>query len=308
MTRGRGHLLAGLVLAAVGALGMAWMMRVQARAAATAVAQDRLSRVGAVATDQRGSALERLRLRGTELASDPAFVDYVVQSMQPGAAAGGGIDQASIRDLLASRRAGYDLLAVLDPQGRPVAFDGDLPLAEASVAMNPLVKRTIAMGKPEAGAWALPGRLLWVSVHPLERGGIVQGLLLTASGVGDDYAARVSGQTGVAVAVLAAGDGAYSLASGHALPGWASSVLPQVAAGLTAALPLSDSELHLPGDHAERARAVPLTTASGHAVLVALAAPSKGLERPLWPPLLFMLAGVLMVGWQWWCTRRPAQC
>lgn len=300
------YLLAGLAWVVAGALALNWVLHEQASEAAAQHAADRLARVAVVATDVRDNAVQQLQLRAAALAGDPAFADYVVQSMQPGAAPDGGIDRASILDLLKSRRSGYDLAAVLDARGEPVALDGKLPVAAASLPQDPLVAETLATLKPSTGAWARQGQLLWVTVNPLLRGGIAQGLLLTAARVDNDYAATVARHTGTEVAVLAADDRDYALASAHALPAWAELALPEVAAGLPATLPLPASDLELPGVHRELARVLPLPTASGHAIVVALAEPATG-RAVAWPPLVFALLGGLVVLWHWWRVERPLQ-
>ena len=304
------YLLIGLALVILAALALSWSLRGQAAAQAADRAADRLQRVSVVATDVRDDALQQLQLRAAALASDPAFVDYVVQSLQPGAAANGGIDRASVIDLLKTRRSGYEMSAVLDAQGKPVAVDGALPGSAASVQNDALVTHTIATQKPSAGAWVHQGKLWWVTINPLRRGGIAQGLLLTAARVDNGYAATVSRHTGTAVAVLVAKEQGYTLVSSHDLPAWAPTALPELAAGRPTpdALPLPDSELKLPsGGLDEIGRIMPVATSNGRAVLIALAKPVNAPADFAWPVVLLAVFGALAVLWHWWYVQRPLQ-
>lgn len=301
------YLASGLALMALVAFGLRWMLR---QPTPDAGAGDRLQRVAVVASDVRDNAMQQLQLRAAALATDPAFASYVVQAMEPGAAPNGGIDRASIADLLKSRRSGYDLAMVLDGKGRPVAADGPRLGEAAEWPRDPLVKRTLATLRPSAGAWVHGGRLYWVAVNPLVRGGIAQGALLTAAKINDDYAATISRHTGAAIVLLVAGEDGYVIASAHALPSWARTSLPELAAGLpaTRTAPLQDTTLKLPPGHAdEMARVVPVPTTSSQALVVAIAEAPEAPSSGWWPALGIFVLGALAVLWHWWRVERPLE-
>ena len=113
-------------------LGIGAVLLLTLAAAAVTVHQAdrraRRRRIGAIAAwpvrwnaNCEASRLAELQLRADSLAQDPAFVDYVAQSLIPVPQLGGAIDKASISDLLKERRHGYDVAMVLDTQGAPIA-------------------------------------------------------------------------------------------------------------------------------------------------------------------------------------------
>lgn len=254
------------------AAGAAYAVHWQAVQTAQAQADVRLQRAVAAAHDAQAEALQLLALRAGALAEDPAFVDYVVQSLQPNATLGGGIDRASISDLLNARRRGYDVAMVLDAQGMPAALDGVLLKDKASIQRDPLVTAALGSAKPTQGAWVFDGKLLWVSVHPLLRGGIVQGALVAVQTVGESYPALVARHTGVPAAVAVSGGAGFVMAAQHALPGWAVQSLPELAGTLPPndALPPNGRALGVPGTARDQPGWVLPVEASGGRALVFL--------------------------------------
>jgi uncharacterized membrane protein len=195
------YLLIGLVLpvllAAVTAVALVWRVdRDMARVDAA-----RLQAADSLVYSLWGSRAVELQARAEALSSDPAFVDYVAQSMVPNARLGGGVDKASISDLLTERRKGYDVAMVLDAQGMPVAASGVLLRDAAGIRHDPLVQRALATVTPTEGAWVDNDKLLWVSVNPMTRGGAVQGVLVGATRVDGGFVATVARALGVDVAV-----------------------------------------------------------------------------------------------------------
>ncbi|HET6431687.1 hypothetical protein [Dyella sp.] len=261
------------VLIVLFAAAAAYAVRWQALQSAQAQADARLQRAVVVAHDARAQALQVLALRGSALAEDPAFVDYVVQSLQPNAALGGGIDRASISDLLNARRRGYDVAMVLDAQGMPAALDGVLLKDKASIQRDPLVTAALASAKPTQGAWIFDGSLLWVSVHPLLRGGIVQGALVAVQTVREPYPALVARHSGVATAMVVSGGAGFVMATQHALPGWAVPALPELASTLPPddALPPNGRALEVPGaGSVQPGWVLPLSASGGRAMMFLL--------------------------------------
>ena len=240
-----------------------------------AQARQQLAQVAPVTLDLQRDRLDKLQLRSEALATDPAFIDYVVQSLQPSPLNGGGIDRASISDLLNERGEGYDLLMVLDAKGRPVAKRGVLLKSDASVSGDGLVMRALASGKPERGAWVYDGKLLWIAINPLIRSGVSQGLLLSAQVADSDYIATINRYTGAHTALLVSTQsrGGFALAAGSGLPAWAAPALQHTADALPAGneLPADGRAATVTAGRNEvPGWIVPLSTSSGRALLMAV--------------------------------------
>jgi hypothetical protein len=158
-----------------------------------------------------GARAAELQARAEALGNDPAFVDYVAQSMLPNAQLGGAVDKASISDLLTERRKGYDVAMVLDPQGMPVASSGVLLRDPAGIRHDPLVQRALATVAPAEGAWIDNDKLLWVTAMPMTRGAAVQGVLLGATQVDGGFVAAVAKAMGMHVGLYVQEGGAARL-------------------------------------------------------------------------------------------------
>ncbi|MGY3039401.1 hypothetical protein ACVWWQ_000988 [Rhodanobacter sp. TND4EL1] len=298
-----------LLLVLVAAAGVVW----QVRRIAHGQSLDRLHVAATAERELEANRLTELQLRGDLLAQDPAFVDYVAQSLIPNPQLGGAIDSASISDLLKDRRRGYDIAMVLDPQGRVVAASGILLKDHASIQRDALVTGTISQRQPQQGLWVDHAQLYWVSVSPLLRGGALQGVLIAASRVDDAFAIAISRMAHVDVALL------MPPVPGAALPpstglGWTG---PALSAQLADVLAVSDSNgqaVNLTdGQHATTAWVTPLKTSGERAALVAIGPDQDGVAvDPAALPWLIGVAGfglcaMLLVLLQWWRTWLPLQ-
>ncbi len=306
-------LLSGVVLVAVlgvaSAAGMLW----QTRRAAAASALGRLQVAGTVESELQANRLRELQLRAEVLASDTAFVDYVAQSLIPNPQLGGAVDAASISDLLTERRRGYDIAAVLDPQGRLIATSGILLRDPVAILHDPLVLKAIHSQTPVQGTWVDHGELLWVAVNPLLRGGALQGVLLTATHVDSAFAIAVGriARTPVTFAIQPS-PGASPAPASSGVDDW---VAQAIGAQLPAVLaPAPAHALTLAsGLHRSAAWVTPLDTQGGRAALVALAANPAGRSIPDGAqPLLLGVAtftglGLLVVLLLWRRTWLPLQ-
>lgn len=203
------YLVVGLVLpvliAALAAYAVTW--RVDRDMASVDAA--RLRGADNVVYSLWGARAIELQARAEALANDPAFTDYVAQSMVPNPRLGGAVDKASISDLLTERRKGYDVAMVLDPQGMPVASSGVALRDAATIRHDPLVQRTLATVTPTEGAWIDNDKLMWVAVNPMTRGAALQGLLVSATQVDGGFVATVAKALGVQVGIYVQ-DGAAS--------------------------------------------------------------------------------------------------
>jgi hypothetical protein len=176
-----------VVLGAAACVGVIWSVH----QAANQRMLDRFKVAGIVGANLQAQQLENLQLRAQLLAGDPAFVDYVAQSLIPNPQMGGTVDSLSISDLLKQRRNGYDVAMVLDPQGKPVSSSGLLEKDRASIQHDALVTASIRELKQVQGTWLDGGKLLWVVVSPLMRGNTLEGVLITATHVSDAFASSI---------------------------------------------------------------------------------------------------------------------
>ncbi len=281
-------------------------------------ATNTLRQVQVAATVEReleANRLAELQLRADMLAQDSAFVDYVAQSLIPNPQLGGNVDSASISDLLQERRKGYDIAMVLDTRGVPIATSGILLKDHQSIRRDPLVTRAITQLKSQQGMWVDHGQLLWVAVSPLLRGGVLQGVLLTASHVDDAFAVAIQRISGVDVALLMDPYPGAAPAPSSGLDRWTERTLSArlsevLAVGDRAgrAMELADGQGHV------LAWVSPMNTSGGRAALVAVG-PEKasGLFDLAALPWLFGALGfgavaLLLVLLQWRQTWLPLQC
>ena len=274
-----------------------------------------LALAGIVEADLQTYELQALQLRAQALAGDPAFVDYVAQSLQPNPQLGGVVDKASISDLLNERRHGYDMAMVLDAQGKWVTTSGVVQLPSATIQNDPLVIQAVHDLKPSQGIRVSDGHLLWVAVNPLLRGASLQGLLVTATGAGAAFANAVGHMSrSDVVFVTDATTNGLPLTSAELDASVAQSLAPLTPqllgvtdpAGAAIQLPLSSQTV--------TAWVTPLPLSAGHAAMVAFKQ-NAGTQNSVPDearPFLFAITilgglGILYVLLQWWRTWRPLQ-
>ena len=298
-----------LLFAGVAAVGVVWQVDHVARGHAL----EQLRVTATVERELEANQLSELQLRADLLAQDPAFIDYVAQSLIPNPQLGGAVDSASISDLLKDRRRGYDIAMVLDPHGQPVASSGILLKDHASIQHDALVTGTISELHAKQGLWVDHGQLYWVSVSPLLRGGSLQGVLLAASRVDDAFAIAVGriARTDVALLMQPVPGSALAPSTGA---GWTGTALSAQLAEVLAVSDRNGEALNLAdGLHTANTWVTPLTTSGGRAALVAIGPDRDG--GPINPAALPWLAGVaglalcalLLVLLQWWRTWLPLQ-
>lgn len=268
----------------------------------------RLQTSSEIVHDLEAQELDMLQLRAQTLAGDPAFIDYVTQSLLPNPQLGGAIDSLSISDLLKQRRHGDDIVMLLDATGTPVTAIGALSKDRASISHDPLVVTSISQLTTVQGAWLDHGDLLWVVVSPLLRGRTPQGYLITASRAGESFFAKIGHLVhGDVALVLDAAPQAVSYSNG-------------LDAGLVERLGthrqeiLAASSEQGTGMHLQSADiwVTPLKPGSGHAALVALN-PSTRSDRGIDQEAFWSIVGIaffaacaaLYVWLQWFFTWRP---
>lgn len=258
-----------LVLALTGAsaMGVLWY----ADHSAGAQVLTRLKTAATAEAQLQDQRMTVLRLRADALALDPAFVDYVAQSLIPNPAQGNEIDSTSITDLLIERRHGYDLAAVLDPQGKPVAHSGTPLDKHDRIQRDPLVQRVLQTLKPAQGVWLDDGRLVLVVVEPLLRSGALQGLLLAAERLDDGFASAVGRLSRSGIVISGSPTPGTGAITSRGLDPSVVRALATHATILRSAQNSRGRELRLSEDgHAALAWVTLLPTAGGHATLMAV--------------------------------------
>ncbi|MDE2087030.1 MAG: hypothetical protein KGI63_07340 [Xanthomonadaceae bacterium] len=254
--------------------------------------------------------MDNLVLRAQALADDPAFVDYVAQSLIPNPQLGGAIDSASIIDQLNERRHGYDVALVLDPAGKPAGMSGLLTRSAADIAKDPLVRRAIASQQPVQGYWLDNDRLLRVAIAPLLRGRSLQGLLVAARHVGVAFSDEVHDTTSVDLALLSTSSPTIPLVfSGAAPPSSTEFTRLRGAALSTSGAPKA---LRVVGWPVAYGLAVPVS--NGRAAWLLLPS-AGGAPRTVPRKAVLLLSGVACLGllaalgivWLWWRTWLPLE-
>jgi hypothetical protein len=292
------------------AAGVIWCLRQTAHTREL----HQLTIAGLVETKLEAQQREALQLRAQLLANDPAFVDYVAQSLVPNPQAGGAVDSASITDQLEERRSGYDVAVVLDTQGKPISTSGLLAKSRTSIQRDPLVVQAIALLKPVSGTWLVDGHVFWVMVNPLLRSNTLQGVLISALRVTNAFPNAISDITGTDVVLVNEGTAVAPLAS--------NGFNPQISDLITAKsgeiLGASDDQVQatraIDDQRAILARVIPLLISNGRAAWVVVE-PFTATDQDVRgesAPLLLGIAvlgalAALLVILQWWRTWLPLQ-
>lgn len=285
------------------------------------VHQSRSGLVQRLSTAARAeSALETqrlvtLQLRANHLDMDPAFVDYVAQSLVPNPALDNRIDSTSIADLLDSRREGYDLAVVLESDGKPVARSGTLLANDAQIRNDPAIGRVIATLKPHQEVRVEQGKIILVAVEPLLRGGALQGVLYTAEELGNSFTQAVGKVADAGIALVASPAPASETPPNNGL---SFAALAAIRAGLGSNPSPAETRVLLNLDVAGAVLpvvATPLNTVGGRATLVALdpgfsvTSVTLATIGPLWLAIAVLSLLASLAAWVHW--RRigvPLDC
>lgn len=309
-------LISGLVLVvaltAAASAGVVWCVH----RAANERMLERFKVAGIVGANLQAQQLENLQLRAQLLAGDPAFVDYVAQSLAPNPQMGGTVDSLSISELLKQRRNGYDVAMVLDPLGKPVSSAGLLAKDRASIQHDALVTTSIRDLKPVQGAWLDNGQLLWVVASPLLRGHTLEGVLITATHVSDAFASMIGHITRSDVALVAVSGATLSALSNSGLDVRVLDLLSKQSAQILAASSTSGQIMPLQdGSQAITTWVTPLRASDVQVALVALDHQGDGEDRNLHAEVVSLVLGELVLGAiamlcvlvQWQRTWLPLQ-
>ncbi|GEM_PF-1818633 len=298
-------LLGVLILSVAAAAGVIAHARIEARSAL--LNQDR--QAAAIAGILQRSHMRELALRAHVLAADPAFVDYVAQSLLPSPRLGGAVDSASINNLLDERRKGYDAAMVLDAHGDLVTRSG-IPLRSTTdFRDDTLVQRVLRTRHAVTGFWSGQGLLTRVAVEPLLRGDTLKGILIAATRVKPDMLEELSSVTHTRAGIVVGNGSGVSVPLSKGLD-------PTVLGALNRKHPdvLDDRKgahfVQLPVDRGVALAWVePIASSDGHAALVILAPGAHDVNAILPPATHVFLAGIAIlaaigVGWVLLMHRR----
>lgn len=308
-------LISGLVLVvaltAAASAGIVWCVH----RAADERTLERFKVAGIVGADLQTQQLETLQLRAQLLANDPAFIDYVAQSLTPNPQTG-TVDSLSISELLKERRNGYDVAMVLDPFGKPVSSSGLLTKDRASIPHDTLVTTSIRELKTVQGTWLDNGQLFWVVASPLLRGNTLEGVLITATHVNDAFASTIGRIARSDVALVAASGGISSPLSNSGIDVRVLDLLAKQNAPILAASSTSGQVVPIhDGSQVITTWVVPLRASDAQIALVALDHQGDGEDQNLHAEIVSLQLGVLVLGViaifcvlvQWQRTWLPLQ-
>lgn len=147
--------------------------------------------------------LRQLELVSMVVASDPAFVAYVAQTifdLENNEQA----DIASIADLLLERKQqyGFEVAIIISADGQQIARSDQAMAAPKNLASDPLMETAIDQLLPVSGYWTDSKQLYQAAVVPLSRGRNLIGFLLTGLVVDDVLANDIARLSGTEVSVL----------------------------------------------------------------------------------------------------------
>ena len=188
-------LCAVLVVLAVG--GSVLVTRALGNGVAQQAVIDNLTRSTSMQSDFAEFRLDQLFLRASTLSTDPNFIAYVVQALEDQ-------DPTSVLDQLDERQRdlGFDFAIVLDPDAQVLART-DLHGGETDLSDIPLVQDAIDSGEYSSfGIWAKDGSLYTSVLVPLVTSSVLEGFLLAAYSIDDEYALELKQMTGTEVLFL----------------------------------------------------------------------------------------------------------
>ncbi|MEO8741560.1 MAG: hypothetical protein ABI365_00040, partial [Lysobacteraceae bacterium] len=186
---------------------------------------------------------------------------------------------------------------------------------DASIRKEAFVANCIEMRKPTHGLWADHGQLILVAANPMLKGGVLQGVVLTATHLDADFATAIQRLTRTGIVLFVPAPTASGTSASNGLASWIAPALVAEAQQMIVATTTSGAALKLSdGQHDMAAWATPLDADGGHAVLVALDSGANGdatmhasTTQLLYGLLLSGIIGIVIVLLQWSRTYVPLQ-
>jgi len=147
--------------------------------------------------------LRQLELVSLVVASDPAFVAYVAQTIFD-LENGADVDVASIADLLLERKQqyGFDVAIIASVDGQQLARSDQAMSPARDLSEVELMQRGMDELIPISGYWSDQDQIYQAAVVPLARGRTLIGFLITGIGVNDSLSADIARLTGTEVVIL----------------------------------------------------------------------------------------------------------
>lgn len=147
--------------------------------------------------------LRQLELVSLVVASDPAFVAYVAQTVFD-LENGADVDVASIADLLLERKQqyGFDVAIIASVEGQQLARSDQAMSPARDLSEVELMQRGMDELIPISGYWSDQDQIYQAAVVPLARGRTLIGFLITGIGVNDSLSADIARLTGTEVVIL----------------------------------------------------------------------------------------------------------
>ncbi len=158
--------------------------------------------------------LRQLELVSLLMASDPAFVAYVAQTIFD-LESGEQPDVASISDLLLERKQqyGFDLAVIATADGQQLARSDQAMAAPRDLQDMDLMAKVMVELLPTSGYWLDKERIYQAAIVPLARGRNLIGFLITGVVVDNSLTDTVANLTGTEVLVIANENPLRALAS-----------------------------------------------------------------------------------------------
>jgi len=138
------------------------------------------------------------------VASDPAFVAYIAQSLLQLENNNNQIDTSSIADLLRERQQqyGFDMAMVATIDGQLVARSDQPTAPRRDLNDKPLMDKAMIDLIPVSGFWQEGNQFYQAAIVPLARGSNLVGFLVTATRINNGLASDIKQLTGTDVAII----------------------------------------------------------------------------------------------------------
>ena len=259
---------------------------------------------------------QQLETASNIVARNPSFAGYVAHAFGDESTPG-GIDVASIRDLIGERREDLkaDVVAILTPAGKVVAASGDIQSEWLDLSKNPILDRTKKTDDTLSGFLVRDKGLLLITCSTLRRGTDIQAMLLVGQRIDTRVITEAARLTNAGIALMQQTGTTWQVVTSTTTES-VSQQLPAAMAHLNESgpdKPAVDTGAKLStSDGIWVARATPLNTNDASVSLVSLLPPafSAGLLQSIGVPLLSLgvalLALLIVFGVTSWLSMGRA--
>lgn len=242
---------------------------------------------------------QQLETASNIVARNPSFAGYIAHAFGDESTPG-GIDVASIRDLIGERREDLkaDVVAILTPSGKVVAASGDIQSEWLDLSKNPMLDRAKKTDDTLSGFLVRDKGLLLITCSTLRRGTDIQAMLLVGQRIDTRVITEAARLTNAGVALLQQTGTTWQVVTSTTTD----SVSQQLPAAMSQLIESGADKTAVDGgaklatsDGIWIARATPLNTNDASVALVSLLPPafSDGLLQAIGVPLLCLGIGLL---------------